>query len=89
MFQKEVIVDCRGHLYGRLASIVAKELLSGQKIVRLSARSLSLFCFCALLTSAHRRSFARRKSFAVARVCVVWRAARARQEEAEREKRKK
>jgi hypothetical protein len=47
MFQKEVIVDCRGHLYGRLASIVAKELLSGQKIVRLSARSLSFaFALC-------------------------------------------
>jgi hypothetical protein len=41
MFQKEVIVDCRGHLYGRLASIVAKELLSGQKIVRVLVASLS------------------------------------------------
>jgi large subunit ribosomal protein L13Ae len=28
-----VIIDGKGHLYGRLASIVAKQLLSGKKIV--------------------------------------------------------
>ncbi len=28
-----VIVDGKGHLFGRLASIVAKQLLSGKKIV--------------------------------------------------------
>ena len=33
MFEKEVIVDGRGHLLGRLASRVAKELLNGQRIV--------------------------------------------------------
>ena len=33
MFEKEIIVDARGHLLGRLASYVAKELLNGQKIV--------------------------------------------------------
>ncbi|AFZ81183.1 60S ribosomal protein L13, putative [Theileria equi strain WA] len=33
MFKKTVVVDCKGHLMGRLASIVAKELLSGQKVV--------------------------------------------------------
>ena len=32
MFKKEVIVDGRGHLMGRLASIVAKQLLEGQSI---------------------------------------------------------
>lgn len=32
MFEKELIIDGRGHLQGRLASIVAKELLSGQKV---------------------------------------------------------
>ncbi|CAG9321633.1 unnamed protein product [Blepharisma stoltei] len=32
MFKKEVVVDGRGHLLGRLASIVAKELLAGQHI---------------------------------------------------------
>jgi large subunit ribosomal protein L13Ae len=35
VFKKVVIIDCRGHLLGRLASIVAKELLNGQKIVRI------------------------------------------------------
>jgi large subunit ribosomal protein L13Ae len=33
MFEKEIIVDGRGHLLGRLASIIAKELLSGQRVV--------------------------------------------------------
>ena len=30
---KPKVIDCRDHLLGRLASIVAKELLAGQKIV--------------------------------------------------------
>jgi len=29
MFEKLVIVDGKGHLLGRLASVVAKELLNG------------------------------------------------------------
>jgi large subunit ribosomal protein L13Ae len=33
MFEKEVVIDGRGHLLGRLASYVAKDLLSGQRIV--------------------------------------------------------
>jgi len=33
MFDKVVIVDCRGHLLGRLASVVAKEILTGQRVV--------------------------------------------------------
>jgi len=33
MFEKVVLIDCSGHLLGRLASILAKELLNGQKIV--------------------------------------------------------
>jgi large subunit ribosomal protein L13Ae len=28
-----IVIDARGHLYGRLASTVAKQILSGQKIV--------------------------------------------------------
>lgn len=28
-----VVIDCRGHMLGRLASIIAKQLLSGQHIV--------------------------------------------------------
>lgn len=30
MFEKVVVIDARGHLLGRLASYVAKELLSGK-----------------------------------------------------------
>merc|ERR1712098_544198 len=32
MFEKEVVIDCKGHLLGRLASVIAKELLNGQKV---------------------------------------------------------
>jgi len=33
MFEKTIVIDARGHLLGRLAATVAKELLYGQKIV--------------------------------------------------------
>merc|ERR1712137_1491900 len=33
MFEKEVIIDGRGHLRGRLASIVAAQILRGQRVV--------------------------------------------------------
>jgi large subunit ribosomal protein L13Ae len=33
MFEKQIVIDGKGHMLGRLASVVAKELLSGQKIV--------------------------------------------------------
>lgn len=47
MFEKEIVIDGRGHLIGRLASKVAKEILSGQRVVvvrcELLLRSGSLF----------------------------------------------
>lgn len=47
MFEKEIVIDGRGHLVGRLASKVAKELLTGQRVVvvrcELLLRSGSLF----------------------------------------------
>ena len=33
MFEKELIIDGKGHMQGRLASVVAKELISGQRVV--------------------------------------------------------
>jgi large subunit ribosomal protein L13Ae len=33
MFEKQIVIDGKGHLLGRLASVVAKELLNGQCIV--------------------------------------------------------
>jgi len=33
MFEKEVVIDGRGHLVGRLASKIAKELMNGQRVV--------------------------------------------------------
>ena len=42
MFEKEVVIDCRGHTMGRLASIVAKELLSGQKVVCVRCEDLNV-----------------------------------------------
>jgi large subunit ribosomal protein L13Ae len=41
-FKKVVIVDCKGHLLGRLASIVAKELLSGQKIILVRTEEINV-----------------------------------------------
>merc|ERR1719199_2499436 len=32
MFEKEVLIDGRGHLFGRLASIVAAQLIRGQHV---------------------------------------------------------
>lgn len=42
MFEKQVVIDCRGHLLGRLASIVAKELLSGQKVVCVRCEEINI-----------------------------------------------
>jgi large subunit ribosomal protein L13Ae len=42
MFDKVVVIDCRGHLLGRLASIVAKELLCGQKVVCVRTEELNI-----------------------------------------------
>mmetsp|Transcript_16164 Transcript_16164/g.54135 ORF Transcript_16164/g.54135 Transcript_16164/m.54135 type:complete len:119 (-) Transcript_16164:434-790(-) len=42
MFDKVVVVDCRGHLLGRLASIIAKELLGGQHVVLTRCEELNI-----------------------------------------------
>lgn len=42
MFQPTVIVDGKGHLIGRLASVVAKELLNGQKLVIVRCEQLEI-----------------------------------------------
>ncbi|KDD76284.1 hypothetical protein H632_c285p2 [Helicosporidium sp. ATCC 50920] len=39
---KEIVIDCRGHLLGRLASIVAKQLLSGHRIVALRCEEINM-----------------------------------------------
>merc|ERR1711981_576849 len=41
-FQTDLVIDCRSHLLGRLASTVAKELLSGQKIVLVRCELLNI-----------------------------------------------
>jgi large subunit ribosomal protein L13Ae len=40
MFEKQVVIDGKGHLFGRLASVIAKELLSGQQIVVLRCEQI-------------------------------------------------
>jgi len=42
MFKKVIVVDGRGHLIGRLASVVAKELLLGQHVVVVRAEELNI-----------------------------------------------
>ena len=41
-FEKLVVVDGRGHLMGRLASIVAKELLLGQRVVVVRCEAIEI-----------------------------------------------
>merc|ERR1712194_502284 len=41
-FRKEVVIDGRGHLQGRLASIVAKELLNGQKVAVVRCEQINI-----------------------------------------------
>ncbi|KAI9827676.1 MAG: 60S ribosomal protein L16B [Phylliscum demangeonii] len=41
-FESVVIVDGKGHLLGRLASVVAKQLLNGQKIVIVRCEALNI-----------------------------------------------
>ena len=41
MFKKAIVVDAKGHLMGRLASYVAKQLLSGTHPLTQASRSSS------------------------------------------------
>ena len=56
-FEKLVVIDARGHLMGRLASSIAKQLLSGQRIVVVRAELVeisgaSTYPFLAILIGA-------------------------------------
>ena len=42
MFEKLVVIDGRAHLMGRLASIVAKEILNGQRVVVVRCEELEM-----------------------------------------------
>ena len=42
MFEKEILIDGKGHLMGRLASIVAKQILNGQRVVVVRAEKILL-----------------------------------------------
>jgi len=42
VFEKVVVIDCAGHLLGRLASVIAKELLSGQRIVCVRTEEINI-----------------------------------------------
>merc|ERR1719446_468872 len=41
-FKKEIVVDCRGHLLGRLASTLAKEILNGQHVVCVRTEDINI-----------------------------------------------
>ena len=41
-FEKRIVIDCKDHLMGRLASIVAKQLLEGQSIVAVRTEGLNI-----------------------------------------------
>ena len=42
-----IVIDAKGHLFGRLASIVAKQLLQGQHVVRNAMRRQGRGAGCA------------------------------------------
>jgi len=42
MFDAPTIIDCRGHLLGRLASVVVKEILGGQKVVLVRCEEVNI-----------------------------------------------
>jgi len=42
MFEKVVVIDCKDHLLGRLASTIAKELLNGQKVVCVRTEEIAI-----------------------------------------------
>ncbi len=42
MFEETVVIDCRGHLMGRLAATIAKELLNGQHIVCVRTEEINI-----------------------------------------------
>lgn len=42
MFEKEVVIDGRGHMMGRLASIVAKQLVNGQRVVVVRCEAMNI-----------------------------------------------
>lgn len=39
---KPIVIDCRGHLLGRLSSIIAKQLLTGQSIVCVRTEQINI-----------------------------------------------
>ncbi|EDQ85865.1 uncharacterized protein MONBRDRAFT_34035 [Monosiga brevicollis MX1] len=41
-FEKQIVIDGRGHLLGRLASIVAKQILNGQNVVVVRSELLQI-----------------------------------------------
>ena len=42
MFEKEIIIDARGHLMGRLASLVAQQILKGQRVVVVRCEAMNI-----------------------------------------------
>ena len=42
MFEKEIVIDGRGHMLGRLASVVAKELINGQRVVVVRCEAINI-----------------------------------------------
>ena len=46
MFDKPVVIDARGHLLGRLASIVAKQLLNSQKVAIVRCEQIEMSGSC-------------------------------------------
>ena len=53
MNSQVIVIDAKGHLFGRLASIVSKQLLQGQHVVRIDFGDARAFAMGAII-AAHR-----------------------------------
>ena len=42
MFEKQIVIDAKGHIMGRLAAVIAKQLLSGQRVIVVRVEKLVL-----------------------------------------------
>mgnify|MGYP001118440592 CR=1 FL=1 len=54
MNSQVIVIDAKGHLFGRLASIVSKQLLQGQHVVRINFGDARAFAMGAIIAARAR-----------------------------------
>jgi len=62
MNSQVIVIDAKGHLFGRLASIVSKQLLQGQHVVRIDFGDARAFAMGARSSRRARAPWRRRSA---------------------------